>query len=239
MNDIRSTAQVRARRPGQAHAAVAPSEGARRRGPHVRGRRQAAAAGLAGRRHGQVLACVVTKRDGVFKTRGMFLNISAKKISRLTRPSGWLPRRFSPCGKWLTHLSSADGSLTTQLYATDVATGSTKLAFAAGEAGEPLSKEEQMRRERARIMATGVTSYERPARNSKPGSDAAAAATWIVPGDESRRRRGRDVDSPRGRVRRRGRSADMPVETSRGAAAAATRICPRRRVAARPRPRRG
>mmetsp|Transcript_12475 Transcript_12475/g.38456 ORF Transcript_12475/g.38456 Transcript_12475/m.38456 type:complete len:767 (-) Transcript_12475:11-2311(-) len=82
-------------------------------------------------------------------------------VAKLPRPGsqGVAMAKFSPCGKWLTHLSSADGSLTTQLYATDVATGSTKLAFAAGEAGEPLSKEEQMRRERARIMATGVTSY--------------------------------------------------------------------------------
>ena len=68
---------------------------------------------------------------------------------------------FSPDGAHLTYLKSGDGSLTTQLYATDVATGTTKLAFGSetSEDSFTLSKEEQMRRERARVMATGVTTY--------------------------------------------------------------------------------
>ena len=51
--------------------------------------------------------------------------------------------------------------MTTQLYATDVKTGTTFLAFGSetSEDSFTLSKEEQMRRERARVMATGVTTY--------------------------------------------------------------------------------
>ena len=89
--------------------------------------------------------------------------ISFEDIARIPRPGsqGVAKAAFSPDGSVLTYLKSGDGSLTTQLYATDVATGTTKLAFGSetSEDSFTLSKEEQMRRERARVMATGVTTY--------------------------------------------------------------------------------
>ena len=92
-------------------------------------------------------------------------SLGFEDVARLPRPGsqGVASAAFSPDGAWLTYLASADGaSLSTELYATRVATGETRLAFGAegGVAeGAKLSKEEQMRRERARVMATGVTSY--------------------------------------------------------------------------------
>ena len=89
--------------------------------------------------------------------------ITFEDIARIPRPGsqGVAKAAFSPDGAHLTYLKSGDGSLTTQLYATNVATGTTKLAFGSetSEDSFTLSKEEQMRRERARVMATGVTTY--------------------------------------------------------------------------------
>ena len=89
--------------------------------------------------------------------------ISFEDIARIPRPGsqGVAKAAFSPDGSHLTYLKSGDGSLTTQLYATDVKTGTTFLAFGSetSEDSFTLSKEEQMRRERARVMATGVTTY--------------------------------------------------------------------------------
>ena len=51
-----------------------------------------------------------------------------------------------------------------------------------------------------KCLADGRTQHFRRADDSSTGRGAAAAATWIVRGDESRRRRGLDVDSPRRRV---------------------------------------
>ena len=97
----------------------------------------------------------------------------------------------------------------------------------------------------------------------RTGRGAAAAAAWIFRGgarptaargrfrgDESRRRRGRDVDIPRGSRRRRGRDVDIPWErvaappmrTFRGGGPFPTRGAEpeiQRRLAAPPRPRRG
>ena len=50
-----------------------------------------------------------------------------------------------------------------------------------------------------RLGDFGAASYRGPCRDLFGRGDA-AAATWIVRGDESRRRRGRDVDSPQSRV---------------------------------------
>ena len=90
-------------------------------------------------------------------------DITFEDIARIPRPGsqGVAKAAFSPDGSHLTYLKSGDGSLTTQLYATDVKTGTTFLAFGSetNEDSFTLSKEEQMRRERARVMATGVTTY--------------------------------------------------------------------------------
>lgn len=71
--------------------------------------------------------------------------------------------RFSPDDRHVTFLSSESGaSLTQQLYAHDRTTGKTKKVLAEAPGGgeeSTFSREEQLRRERARIMSTGVTEY--------------------------------------------------------------------------------
>ena len=65
-------------------------------------------------------------------------------------------------GVWITYLAADDStSLTKRLYATNVATGETQELLNPNKSGQEddYSLEEQLRRERARIMTTGVTSY--------------------------------------------------------------------------------
>jgi dipeptidyl-peptidase-4 len=65
---------------------------------------------------------------------------------------------------WVTYLAPAAdqaNSLTRKLWATHVATGETKELLQPGDSGkeDDFSLEEKLRRERARVMTTGVTSY--------------------------------------------------------------------------------
>ena len=68
---------------------------------------------------------------------------------------------FSPDDRYVTFLGNENSAaLTRQLYAYDRETGATKQVIGGGIQEEAkLSKEEQLRRERARIMSTGVTEY--------------------------------------------------------------------------------
>ena len=67
---------------------------------------------------------------------------------------------FSPDGRHVTYLGGDPTSLTRQLLAFDCVTGETRTVLGGGVGDEAkLSKEEQLQRERARIMSTGVTSY--------------------------------------------------------------------------------
>ena len=80
-------------------------------------------------------------------------------------------------------------------------------AWAAPDAAE-IEREEDFRRRLEEALP-----YERPGRTSKRA--AAPAATWIFRGDESRRRRGRDVDIPRRRASRRRYGASALLRGSR------------------------
>eukprot|EP00929_Paragymnodinium_shiwhaense_P113047 TRINITY_DN81310_c0_g1_i1.p1 TRINITY_DN81310_c0_g1~~TRINITY_DN81310_c0_g1_i1.p1 ORF type:complete len:902 (+),score=201.84 TRINITY_DN81310_c0_g1_i1:101-2806(+) len=91
--------------------------------------------------------------------------LSWQQIAKLPRPGdqGIGVVKFLPDSSQVLYLKSADyGSLSRGLYATDVKTGATKpVACTPPGTGEEkdLSLEEKLRRERARIMNTGVTSY--------------------------------------------------------------------------------
>jgi dipeptidyl-peptidase-4 len=84
-------------------------------------------------------------------------------VARYPRPGLAMPGAFafSPDGKTLTFLDAPDGGLRRVLCALDVATGERRVLFdpGAGVTDENVSREEQLRRERARLLHTGVTSY--------------------------------------------------------------------------------
>lgn len=92
--------------------------------------------------------------------------LSFAQIAKLPRPGFQTigSSTFLPDGSHVLYLKSSEyGSLSRQLYATEVSTGKTfPLACTPPGAGEEkeLSLEEKLRRERARIMNTGVTSFK-------------------------------------------------------------------------------
>lgn len=92
--------------------------------------------------------------------------LSFAQIAKLPRPGFQTigASSFLPDGSHVLYLKSSEyGSLSRQLYATDVSTGKTvALACTPPGTGEEkeLSLEEKLRRERARQMNTGVTSFK-------------------------------------------------------------------------------
>ena len=92
--------------------------------------------------------------------------LAFSQIAKLPRPGFQTigSATFLPDGSHVLYLKSSEyGSLSRQLYATNVDTGETfPLACTPPGVGEEkeLSLEEKLRRERARIMNTGVTSFK-------------------------------------------------------------------------------
>lgn len=92
-------------------------------------------------------------------------DVGFKDIATIPKPgaAGLSLVKFSPDDRYVTYLGSVDAtSLTRQLYAYDRETGETKQVItpAPGSGEEAtFTREEQLRRERARIMSTGVTEY--------------------------------------------------------------------------------
>ena len=97
-------------------------------------------------------------------------NIQSPDVATLPRPGTSSPGAIQihhltdndDC--WVTYLAPAPDqatSLTRQLWATHMATGETKELLQSGGSGneDDFSLEEKLRRERARVMTTGVTSY--------------------------------------------------------------------------------
>ncbi len=86
-------------------------------------------------------------------------------VARFPRPGTLVPQRFrfSPDSRWLFFLWSERGDLVLSLWALDLETGERRVI--AGPQPEQadesrLSLEEQLRRERARQRAVGVTTYD-------------------------------------------------------------------------------
>lgn len=90
--------------------------------------------------------------------------ISYEDIATFPRPGCSAPDSiaFSPDDSVVTYLASSDGSLSRQLYAMDISSGQVrelcKPPSGTGEE-ETFSLEEKLRRERARQLHTGITSY--------------------------------------------------------------------------------
>jgi dipeptidyl-peptidase-4 len=90
--------------------------------------------------------------------------ITFEDIARLPAPGTNVPAavRFSPNGRLVTYLYSSAGTLTRELWAYERATGREwRLIEPPAESADEasLSREEQLRRERQRQLATGITGY--------------------------------------------------------------------------------
>ncbi len=90
--------------------------------------------------------------------------IALEDVPRYPTPGMAIPGAidFSPDDALITFLLSPDRTLTRQLYAFDPATGERRLLLAPADGGateQNLSLEEKLRRERARQLEVGVTSY--------------------------------------------------------------------------------
>ncbi|MEZ4441727.1 MAG: alpha/beta fold hydrolase [Polyangiaceae bacterium] len=85
-------------------------------------------------------------------------------------PPGWqIPRRVrtAPSGRWVTYLQSESGSDEMALFAFDPAAGDHRVLLRASDvvaSDKPMSREEELRRERQRKRIAGVTSYDWAAR---------------------------------------------------------------------------
>lgn len=90
--------------------------------------------------------------------------ITHRDVAHRPAPGTAVPKhiRFSPDGEWLTFLESEPGSLHQRLVAVSVATGSRTVVPTPGAAVDEatLTIEEKLRRERARDLGVGVTSYQ-------------------------------------------------------------------------------
>ena len=88
--------------------------------------------------------------------------LSFEQIATIPKPGtlGLNAVKFSPDDRYVTYLGSTDAtSLTRQLFAYDRHTGETEQVIGSGADESTFSKEEKLRRERARIMSVGVTEY--------------------------------------------------------------------------------
>ena len=91
-------------------------------------------------------------------------SITFERMSRWPEPGGHVPRAiaFSPDGKWVTYLQSEKQDEENALFAFDRSTKQTQVLLRAAdlvkEAG-PMSREEELRRERQRQKIKGINAY--------------------------------------------------------------------------------
>ncbi|OAI43985.1 hypothetical protein AYO38_10190, partial [bacterium SCGC AG-212-C10] len=98
--------------------------------------------------------------------------ITLEQVAAFPRPGTVAPAaiRFTPDGSGITYLFSAEGSLVRSLWRYDIATGERTVIAGpppASTSEQQISREEELRRERARLRELGVTSYEFATRASQ------------------------------------------------------------------------
>ncbi len=125
--------------------------------------------------------------------------LTLDRVAHLPAPGLAIPGKlaFSPSGRILTFLHDPEGGLNRRMWSLDVETGERTLFFApeTGVTEENISREEQLRRERERLLHTGVTHYEW-AEDAEVVLVPLRGELWVV---ESGRARcvGRNARSPR------------------------------------------
>ncbi len=105
--------------------------------------------------------------------------LTLAKVAALPLPGTVAPGRFefTPDGKAVTYLFSEEGSLVRSLWRYDLATGEKRVLAGPPPASTDeaaLSREEELRRERARLRELGVTDYQ--------FAENATAQVLLVPG---------------------------------------------------------
>ncbi|MGH2632637.1 MAG: S9 family peptidase, partial [Tepidiformaceae bacterium] len=106
-------------------------------------------------------------------------HLTLADVARQPRPGTVVPARlgFTPDGRGVTYLFSEGGNLVRSLWRFDIATGERRVLAGpppASTSEGQLSREEELRRERARLRELGVTDYQF-ARDADP-------AVLLVPG---------------------------------------------------------
>ena len=103
-------------------------------------------------------------------------SVTLEQIAKLPRPgtSGLGTFRFTPDGSGILFLQSEDGTLTRSLWLYDIESGQRSVLAGPAADEKPMSREEELRRERQRLLARGVTSYEIASK--------ADALTILIPG---------------------------------------------------------
>ena len=87
--------------------------------------------------------------------------LTLEQVAKYPRPGASGPKRvsFSLDSQKITYLASEDGSLVLQLWAYDIQSGAREKLTGVGASG-PISREEELRRERNRTREVGVTRSE-------------------------------------------------------------------------------
>src|SRR5271170_5980513 len=90
--------------------------------------------------------------------------VDFERIARFPEPGWQMPRAvaYPPDGKLLTYLQSESQSDEMALFAFDLASRTSRVLVRAGDLAKeakPLSREEELRRERRRTRLAGVTEY--------------------------------------------------------------------------------
>lgn len=94
-----------------------------------------------------------------------FEALTIEQVAAYPRPGTVVPARlaFTPDSTAVTYLFSAEGNLVRSLWRYDIASGERSVLAGpppASTSEEQLSREEELRRERARLRELGVTAYE-------------------------------------------------------------------------------
>ena len=90
-----------------------------------------------------------------------YARISIEQVVRYPRPGMGGPARwsFTPDGSGIAYLASEGGGLVRSLWLYDIASGERRALAGPAGGGGPISREEELRRERARLRDVGVTDY--------------------------------------------------------------------------------
>ena len=110
-----------------------------------------------------------------------YTRISIEQVVRYPRPGMGGPARwsFTPDGSGIAYLASEGGGLVRSLWLYDIASGERRALAGPAGGGGPISREEELRRERARLRDVGVTDYR--------FAPKATQQTILLPGGEGPR----------------------------------------------------